>query len=622
MARLSTLFTLTVTLFAVACSAADPNADGTDPTGGDDLKGDVWGSSTSTKTLVLRGTVITMDEARGSKQVITNGAVVIKGQKITAILDSTQPLPTGSNVVVLPSATGASDYVITPGLINSHNHLAYDTAHIYEDLPLYQNTYQWRDEAYYDQHIMLPKRLLSDCSADVDEFGIPPDAGDRRVEMAGLIGRYAEAKELASGTTTTQGSYFGSTMHNGYAQHLVRNLDATNFGKKRVSQVALGILVNSFDPREVVAKMDAGSLDAWLVHLLEGTDAQSSAEFDCLRAMGLVRKQTAIIHGIALTHDQLAEMAHVGAKLIASPLDNLLYYGKTADLPTAWQLGVNVSLGTDWSPAGSKNLLMELKVVDALNKQAWGNFFSSRDLLQMVTTNPADAIGWTNYVGRLEVGLYADVAVYRKRGSSTYRSVIDATEKDVRLVLIGGDPLYGDADVMATLKPTDSETVATSCGFSKAIDLTSTLPKVEHGDVELAQVRDTLGDALAFDFDWIYAHYDPARTGGLTKTQVKTLLAQKYPYAMTPRTLDPMYTCEDGDLLTELRTDANIRTAYGGVCLDLRGAYGVSTASPDCGAMPAHPTVVTVAQHPGTVPERPAAWCAAQNWSGSTLPKP
>src|SRR5580765_4258301 len=94
MARLSIL----IAVFAVACAAADPN--GTDPAE-DNGKADGWGSTASTKTLVLRGTVITMDEARGSKQVITNGAVVIKGQKITAILDATQPLPTGSNVVVL-----------------------------------------------------------------------------------------------------------------------------------------------------------------------------------------------------------------------------------------------------------------------------------------------------------------------------------------------------------------------------------------------------------------------------------------------------------------------------------------------------------------------------------------
>ena len=588
-------------------------------------KTDGWGSTTS-GTLVLRGTVITMDENRGTKQVLTNGAVVIKGQKITAILASGEALPTGTGVVYLPSKTGASDLVITPGLINAHNHLAYNTAHIYRELPLYENTYQWRDEKYYDTHIQLPKRLLGGTSLDVNELGIKPTSkGDRTVEMEGLIGRWAEAKELAGATTTTQGSFFGSTVHSGYGMHMVRNLDSNSFTtKKRVSQTALGVLVQQFDPREVVAKMDKGELDAWLVHLAEGTDQESRDEFDCLKSMGLVRKELMLIHGTGLSTAQLAEMGRVGAKLVSSPLDNLLYYGHSADIKTAWQKGVNVSIGSDWSPAGSKNLLLELKVLDQLNQQIWGNFFSTHDMLQMVTTNPADAIGWTNYVGRLEVGLYADIAVFAKNASTDpYRSVIDATEKDVRLVLVGGDPLYGDVDLMKKLKPSDYETVSTTCGFDKAIDITSTSTKVQHGDITLTEVRDIVATALQFDFEWLYAHHEDVKTGSLTREAFKAQLKKKYPFTLTPRSLNSMYTCEDTTLLDEIRTDANIRTSYDGVCLDLRPRYTSSSSAADCGATPANPHLLTTEEHDGTLPQRPPAWCIGQNWSTTgKLPTP
>lgn len=594
---------------------------------GSDGKTDGWGSTTS-GILVLRGTIVTMDEKRGTKQVITNGAVVVEGQKITQILTSGQPLPTGSNVVYLPSKTGKTDLVITPGLINSHNHLAYNTAHIYRDLPLYENTYQWRDEKYYDTHIQLPKRLLGDTAYDVSELGIPATAkGDKTVELEGLIGRYAEAKELAGATTTTQGSYFGTMVHAGYGNHLVRNMDSNSFTtKKRVSQTALGVLVKNFDPREVVAKMDRGELDAWLVHLAEGTDQESADEFDCLQSMGLVRKELMLVHGTGLTTAQLAEMGRVGAKLVASPLDNLLYYGHTADIKTAWQKGVNVSIGSDWSPAGSKNLLMELKILDRLNKQVYGNFFSTRDMVQMVTTNPADAIGWTKYVGRLEVGLYADIAVFTKRTDSTdpYRAIVDATEKDVRLVVVGGDPLYGDVALMKKLKAADYETVSTTCGFDKAIDITTTSAKVQHGDITFAEVRDLVTTALQFDFEWLYAHHQSVKDNNLTKDAFRAELKKKYPFTLTPRSLDTMFACEDAPLLDEIRTDPNIRTAHDGICLDLRPVYASNaSAAVDCGTMPTHPHLLTTAEHDGTLPQRPPAWCIGQDWSTTgTLPTP
>jgi cytosine/adenosine deaminase-related metal-dependent hydrolase len=602
----------TFLLVAASCVTA--------PTG--DVPGDGDGADTKGRTLVLRGTVVTMDEARGAEQVLEDAAVVIQGEQIKAILERGAPLPTGPGTVVLPSASGASDWVIVPGLINAHNHLAYNTAQIVPDLPLYENTYQWRDEAYYDEHIQLPKRLLGVCSASVDELGIAADDGDDRVELAGMMGRYSEAKELASGTTTTQGSFFGVSIPAGYGQHLVRNLDSTNFGHKRVSQVALGVLVESFDPRTVVARMASGELDAWLVHLLEGTDAESAEEFDCLRAMGLVREELALVHGTALTDAQLAEMAEVGAKLIASPLDNLLYYGTTPDLRRAWELGINVSIGTDWTPAGTKNLLAELKVMDLLNQQHWGGFFEDRDLVQMVTSNPADAIGWRGRVGRLRAGLFADVAVYRRRPGSVYRSVIDATEADVRLVMVGGDPLFGDVAVMDRLKPADHEVVESSCGFEKAIDVTSEAPRVEHGDLGFAQVVDLLEQALAFDFEWIFDHHDEARANGWTREQLRAELDRKFRHAMEPRELNPMFTCEDDRMLEEIRLSANVRTAFGGLCLDLRPWYG-GNGEPDCGTMPAHPPVLTVEEHPGDIPARPPSWCAEQDWtSDGPLPTP
>ena len=63
---------------------------------------------------------------------------------------------------------------------------------------------------------------------------------------------------------------------------------------------------------------------------------------------------------------------------------------------------------------------------------------------------------------------------------------IDATEREVELVLVGGDPLAGETALMSALKPGDYEVVASPAGgFRKAVDVTTTAP-VPEGDEALA----------------------------------------------------------------------------------------------------------------------------------------
>ena len=81
------------------------------------------------------------------------------------------------------------------------------------------------------------------------------------------------------------------------------------------------------------------------------------------------------------------------------------------------------------------------------------------ELVEMVTANPARSLKWEQYVGQLRPGLFADIVVIDKnvdendRFPNPYKALISATEKDVQLVMVGGDPLYGDEMHMSLLKP-------------------------------------------------------------------------------------------------------------------------------------------------------------------------
>ena len=495
--------------------------------------------------IILRGTVVTMD-ATGT--ILHNGNVLVRNGKIIATWQGSR-VPVGTpinNALKIDLGPGA---LIFPGLINLHNHPTYNmlnpwpapSSHVEAGLgrPLgtepYANRYQWdisggTPAPEFGRLVDNPSSLLN------SPIGL---------NLFPEVGKYSEIKAMLGGETTDQGGPQDPRVDN----ILIRNVDDVNFGRHKVeSQVPSIDLLSGSDLDDLLSRMRGGQVDAWIVHLAEGVrDGQRRAgdtfssreEFVTLASKGLLTDMTVIIHGNGLEPEDFAAMRvaptirldgtgdGLGAKLVWSPLSNLLLYGQTSLVYHALKAGVVVSLGTDWSPSGSRNLLDELKIADITLRdprllgadrdlipslRITGKLGDAREtaeialdrlLVQMVTTNPATTIRWSNEVGSIESGKFADLMVITKPNradaqglpDSPYRNLIDATEKDVRLVLVNGEPLSGDVSLMAALKPSDYETITSVHGcFQKAIDVTN--PAVLMGTETFADIRKALGDAL------------------------------------------------------------------------------------------------------------------------------
>ena len=145
--------------------------------------------------------------------------------------------------------------------------------------------------------------------------------------------------------------------------------------------------------------------------------------------------------------------------MIWSPFSNLWLYRDTTRVDEAKKAGVRVCLGADWSPSGSKNLLGELKVADMWNKARLGKAFSDQELCEMVTCNPADALGWGDRLGRLKEGLHGDVLVTTDRGGDPYRNLITSLARDVLFVAINGQPFYGTTTLIKAAGAQNAEPI-------------------------------------------------------------------------------------------------------------------------------------------------------------------
>ncbi|MBA2669597.1 MAG: amidohydrolase family protein [Gemmatimonadetes bacterium] len=463
--------------------------------------------------LILRGDLVTMNE---TLEVISGGRLILLGEKIAAVLRPEEPLP--SNLDLSRTLTVETDGWIFPGLIDSHNHVSYNVLPLYDVPQRYTNRYQWSTPASYRRRVNGPEKLLTERAY---------------YNLASEVVKYAEVKAIVGGVTSIQGSPDLVA-----TRLLTRNIEHFNFGQDQIYQRTLAITYTRFDPSGLRQKMAQRRVDAWLVHLAEGVDSLSRAEFDVLKRLGLLGDMTVIIHGTALSSTHFQEMATAGTKLVWSPLSNLLLYGETTDIPAALAVGVIVALGSDWSPSGSKNLLGELKVADGVDRTRFGNVISDTMLVQMVTRNPAFVLGLDDKIGQLRPGLYGDIAVFEKVHPNPYRSLIESNERHVRLVLVGGDPVYGDREIMEQLKPDDHELLLVD-GLEKALDLTD--PRVPWGGQTLAEIRQLLEQAMLFDREHMWEIFG----GTMDKEQFDAFLDEKFKAGIVAKPLDPLLAFGD-----------------------------------------------------------------------------
>jgi cytosine/adenosine deaminase-related metal-dependent hydrolase len=184
---------------------------------------------------------------------------------------------------------------------------------------------------------------------------------------------------------------------------------------------------------------------------------------------GFLRRGVSIIHGVALGSAQFEQMATKGIGLIWSPRSNIELYGVTTDVAAAKRANVKISLAPDWSPSGSDGVLEELKFAATWNAGQPNAIFSDQDLVNMVTTIPAELAGVSDRVGSLKPGMYADILLIKRGSTNPYEALVHSSVSDVRLVVINGVPIYGDTDLMNRLLPRRQLEQLTVCGTSKSL---------------------------------------------------------------------------------------------------------------------------------------------------------
>ena len=385
------------------------------------------------RRFVLRGRIVTL---AADGRIVPDGFVCVENAIIASVTSADAGIPPEFQSAPLIQTGGT----IYPGLIELHNHPAYNAVPLWSVPKRYLNRGQWRNDATYKCQVANPATLLTHHPQEI---------------YPKSVARFVECRALLGGVTTMQGltpSSLGSTVP--YYQGLVRNVEFSYGVNWPTATDHINDFASFAEFQQTYGPLANQASSRLLIHLCEGTDQATQAIFSNLidpSGKLLIGGNLISIHGTALGPGEMASLKPAGG-LVWSPTSNFLLYGATTDVTAAVTAGVPVAIGCDWGPSGTKNLLGELKIAKLTSARLNG-LFTDEQLVRMVTTIPAKMMGWNSFVGSVEAGKQADLLVIGRADGDPYATLIAATESDVAAVLIGGKLRAGRASLVDPTTP-------------------------------------------------------------------------------------------------------------------------------------------------------------------------
>ncbi|QSH41501.1 amidohydrolase family protein [Lentisphaerota bacterium ZTH] len=407
--------------------------------------------------LLLRGKVVHADGSARDRY------IMIRDGRIESV--SRKRPPCANDAIYVK--TDANDWIF-PGLLDLHTHSAYNILPIWDStVAPFKNRHIWRRNPGYRNDI---RHTYMDIFTP---------------ENRKTLAVFAELQAVAGGTTVLQESK-DLDREFSPAASLVLCRDTANasdleYDKHHKIYSVIDFFKPGRDGTPVPQKSidryveyrKRGKLLATLAHLAEGrsgfgsnrgADRYSRLEFEAFMrhpafkdAAAVRETPLSLIHcsGIDTANSRhLDFLLERNISVIWSPVSNLLLYGDTLDVEPLIEAGINVALGSDWSPSGSKHVWDEAKFA-RFYFNTTGSMISDTQIFQMVTTHAAKCLSMPD-TGSIAPGSLADFFILRSPlETDNALEVFFATEdKHVRATIIGGCPVYGEKDFLKKFKVT------------------------------------------------------------------------------------------------------------------------------------------------------------------------
>lgn len=179
----------------------------------------------------------------------------------------------------------------------------------------------------------------------------------------------------------------------------------------------------------------------YIIHLGEGVDTITRAEFSEVVKRKLLQRNTMMIHGIAFSEADLKKIAAAKASVCWCPTSNYYLIGETLKVEAALANGVNVTIGTDSTMSGGINLFDEFATVH----QHFPDLALST-LYKMATENAVYALMLPERFAKLQPDKTENLLLMDIVDRDPFANLLACDASNIRLLMRDSKPIYGDTD--------------------------------------------------------------------------------------------------------------------------------------------------------------------------------
>lgn len=414
--------------------------------------------------LITGGTLLTLS---ADMEIIDNPVIGIRGGLIAMIEKGSENIPP-SNYEALETLD-ASECVILPGLVNTHNHLPMVCFRgLADDLPLLEwlegrifpaeARFVNRDMVYDGARLAMAEMILSGTTTFCDGYFHESSVAHAAIDM-GIRG------------VVSQGFIDFATQRTPESSENIRIAETfIDKWKDRSPLIAPAIFCHTpytctAETLITLKQVARQRRCLYISHVAETRheteiirDRYGTTPIRHLRKLGVLDELTVVVHAVWIDQQEIDIIHDSGAKVSHNPESNMKLASGVAPVPAMLRRGITVGLGTDGCASNNDlDLFREMGTAARLHKVAMMDptVMDARTVLSMATIGGARVLGMQDSIGSIEPGKYADlifVKMNKPHLTPVYQLyshlVYAASGADVTAVIINGKLVMKDRQLL------------------------------------------------------------------------------------------------------------------------------------------------------------------------------
>lgn len=362
----------------------------------------------------------------------------------------------------------AEDKIVTPGLINTHQHAAMSLLRGYaDDLPLQEwlEKWIWPIEKHMTAHDVYIGALLTaiesimggTTTVNTMYYYTPEENEAKAFADAGLRGvighvcfswRKNEDRKALEDLAKNWHNKADGLIRVSVDPHAPYSVDSEYMKELKVIREELNDKYGS-EKAPIICHIHAAETSDEMEKIRNAFKIQfKNGVMAYLDSLGVLDERLIAAHCVALTDKDMAIMKKRNVKVSHNPISNLKLASGISPVPKMLKKGITVSLGTD-SPCSNNtaDMFEIMKTTAIIHKGINKNptVMPAEQVLEMATIEGAKALSWKNEIGSIEIGKKADLSIISLKRphlcplySEASHLVYAAKASDVETVIING----------------------------------------------------------------------------------------------------------------------------------------------------------------------------------------